>query len=263
MPEELKKFDQNKLHVTLGDVNLKECGRYTFLWKPELQDDYCFICDDDINWPKDYVKNTLDCFKRHGDGIVAAYYVCDGTPDFVAEHRQDDVKCISMKWVVPHQRIGAGTMAFVPGLIRFQFTRDELLANYDIEMFMGKQCLDRGIKVYSPKRCRNWLTFMSDRNQTIDKYALHLSGNENRIKYTHDYLQNKRGRTKAAIGVDVLLKHSYVISIDDTRLQRLNKVFRAVNLSLPNKFSGVKTATNTPQVNCFLSHKNAILKAKE
>ena len=39
MPEELKKFDQNKLHVTLGDVNLKECGRYTFLWKPELQDD--------------------------------------------------------------------------------------------------------------------------------------------------------------------------------------------------------------------------------
>ena len=137
IPEELKKYDQNKLHVTLGDVNLKECGRYTFLWKSELQDDYCFLCDDDINWPKDYVKNTLECFKRHGDCIVTAYFVCDGVSDFVAEHRQDDLKRISTEWIIPHQRIGAGTMAFVPGLIGFQFTWDELLANYDIEMFMG------------------------------------------------------------------------------------------------------------------------------
>ena len=66
---------------------MKECGRYTFLQKPELQNDYCFICDDDINWPKDYVKNTLECFKRHGDNIVSAYYMCDGIADFVAEHR--------------------------------------------------------------------------------------------------------------------------------------------------------------------------------
>jgi len=55
IPEELKKFDQGKLHVTLGEKNLRENGRYLFLNKPELQEDYCFICDDDIDYPMDYV----------------------------------------------------------------------------------------------------------------------------------------------------------------------------------------------------------------
>ena len=55
IPKELKKFDQNKLHVTLGEKNLRENGRYLFLNKPELQEDYCFLCDDDIEYPQDYV----------------------------------------------------------------------------------------------------------------------------------------------------------------------------------------------------------------
>jgi hypothetical protein len=55
IPEELKRFDQNKLHVTLGDRNLKENGRYVILKNPNCQNDYCFICDDDINYPPNYV----------------------------------------------------------------------------------------------------------------------------------------------------------------------------------------------------------------
>ena len=68
--------------MTIGEKNLKENGRYLFLEKPELQDDYCFICDDDINWPNDYVKNALSCFKRNGDNIVIAYFINGGLNAF-------------------------------------------------------------------------------------------------------------------------------------------------------------------------------------
>ena len=89
-----------------------------------------------------------------------------------------------------------------------------------------------------------------------------MNGTESRIKYTYEYLKNKRSKV-TAIGLDDLSRHSYVISIDKVRLQRFNKVFQSLNLALPNVFSGVKIAENKPQFNCYLSHRNAILKAKE
>lgn len=155
IPEELKKYDQNKLHITLGDVNLKENGRYIFLNKPELQEDYCFICDDDIVWPEDYVKRTLECFKRHGDNIVIAYFINGGLSDF---HAKDQVQTgYSVIQSIAHYRFGAGTCAFVPGLTKFKFTYDELVAHYDIELFFAKQCMNDGIKLYSPERRANWI----------------------------------------------------------------------------------------------------------
>ena len=97
---------------------MKENGRYTFLNNPELQDDYCFICDDDINWPKDYVKNTIDCFHRNGDNIVIAYFINGGMNSYCGK---DEVKTGYCTFGgVPHYRFGAGTSAFIPSCVKFE-----------------------------------------------------------------------------------------------------------------------------------------------
>ena len=179
----------------LGDINLKENGRYLFLNK-ECKDDYCFICDDDINYPPDYVENTLKCFERNGDNIVTAYYIHNNN-SFFAEYKTDEVQDIFINpknMGVPHYRFGLGTAAFVPSLMNFQFTYDELVANYDIEMFIGEQCVARGIKVFTPSRRKNFVTFIRslEKNSEIDKFALHLTGANERTKNTYDYLARRK-----------------------------------------------------------------------
>lgn len=83
-----------------------------FLNNPELQDDYCFICDDDINWPKDYVEKSIECFRRNGDSILIAYFINGGLSDC---HRCDEIKTgYRVLGGVGHYRFGAGTCAFVP-----------------------------------------------------------------------------------------------------------------------------------------------------
>lgn len=72
IPPELNQYGE-KLHIKINVPNIKDNGRYTFL--KDCRDDYCFICDDDINWPKNYIQNTLNCFQRHGDHIVTAYFI--------------------------------------------------------------------------------------------------------------------------------------------------------------------------------------------
>ena len=61
-----------------------------------------------------------------------------------------------------------------------------------------------------------------------------------------------------------ILKHSFVITIDDERLNWFKKVFKFHGLEpMPKKFMGTTLWYNSPQYNCYLSHKNAILKAKK
>lgn len=83
--------------------------------------------------------------------------------------------------------------------MKFEFTYDELLANYDIEMFIGEQCVNRGIRVITPKRRKNFVSFVRDsyKDCDVDKHALHLNGSKERIKYTADYMMNKTKGRKA------------------------------------------------------------------
>jgi hypothetical protein len=61
-----------------------------------------------------------------------------------------------------------------------------------------------------------------------------------------------------------LLKHSFVITIDDDRLKWFKKVFKFHDIEpMPKKFKGTSLWYNSSQYNCYLSHKNAILKAKK
>ena len=61
-----------------------------------------------------------------------------------------------------------------------------------------------------------------------------------------------------------LLKHSFVITIDDERLKWFKKVFKFHNLTpIPRKMEGVTYWFNSSQYNCYLSHKKAILTAKK
>ena len=60
------------------------------------------------------------------------------------------------------------------------------------------------------------------------------------------------------------MKHSFVITIDETRLEWFKKVFKFHGLEpIPRKFQGVTLWYNSPQYNCYLAHRNAILKAKK
>jgi hypothetical protein len=118
---------------------------------------------------------------------------------FQAESLTDRVSDTSSNFAgVNHFRFGLGTAAFVPSVMNFKFTYEELAAHYDIEMFIGKECHDRHIKVISPKRVRGFVKFI--RNITsakqIDKYALHLSGNVDRTKRTYAYMVGHNSKKK-------------------------------------------------------------------
>lgn len=159
-PEELNKFDQKKLHVVVSKENLRDNGRYIFL-DGACKDDYCFVCDDDINYPSNYISNAMECFKRNGDNIVIAYYVRGWIP-FYAEHKNDEIQDLNEPAVIPHHSFGSGTMAFVPSIMNFDITREELSNGYDMELFIGEHCFENKINVFTPKRPEKFLTFISD-----------------------------------------------------------------------------------------------------
>ena len=189
IPKELEKFDTKKLHITLGKINLRDNGRYTFL-KGECKDDYCLICDDDINYPKNYVQNTIDCFKRNGDNIIVTYYV-HGIIPFYAEHTIDEIQDVREPAVVPHYSFGSGTMSFVPSVINIDISFDELVSGYDMELFFGQHCYDMKINVFTPIRPKRFLTFIVDDDASVDEHALHLNNSKNRIIMTNEYLRKK------------------------------------------------------------------------
>ena len=61
-----------------------------------------------------------------------------------------------------------------------------------------------------------------------------------------------------------VLKHSFVITIDDKRFNDFKTVFKHHKLSpMPKRFEGTTDWWNSPQYNCYLSHKKAILEAKK
>lgn len=49
-------------------------------------------------------------------------------------------------------------------------------------MFIGEQCVSRGIKVFTPARKESFVTFIRsmEKNSEIDKFALHLTGAKER-----------------------------------------------------------------------------------
>lgn len=91
-----------------------------------------------------------------------------------------------------HCRFGLGTAAFVPSLTKFKFSYDELVAHYDMEMMFGQQCEDDKIRIYSPKRGRNWITFIKNTapNCAIDKHALHMNNVAQRIRRTLNHMNS-------------------------------------------------------------------------
>lgn len=61
-----------------------------------------------------------------------------------------------------------------------------------------------------------------------------------------------------------MLKHSFVITIDDKRFDWFKKVFGFHGISpIPKRFQGTTLWYNSAKYNCYLSHKNAILAAKK
>lgn len=61
-----------------------------------------------------------------------------------------------------------------------------------------------------------------------------------------------------------VLKHSFVITIDEKRFNDFKAIFKCQKLSpLPKRFDGTTDWWNSPQYNCYLSHKKAILEAKK
>lgn len=66
------------------------------------------------------------------------------------------------------------------------------------------------------------------------------------------------------IALKDLLKHSFVINVDEKRLEWFKKVFKFHGISpMPKRFQGTTTWYNSGKYNCYLSHRNAILTAKK
>ena len=62
-----------------------------------------------------------------------------------------------------------------------------------------------------------------------------------------------------------ILEHSFVITIDKERYSLFKRIFKwhGLDKPYPRKFDGVTLWYNSPQYNCYLSHKAAIEKAKK
>jgi hypothetical protein len=123
---------------------------------------------------------------------VIAYFV-HSTSSFEARHDFDEQYNIRTNWVTPHYRFGLGVTAFVPSLVQFKVTEEELAENYDVEMIFGYQCYAKNIKVITPKRPNRFVTFIKslDSDSQVDKYALHINGNVQKTWKTNAYLARK------------------------------------------------------------------------
>ena len=61
-----------------------------------------------------------------------------------------------------------------------------------------------------------------------------------------------------------MLKHSFVITIDDRKFEWFKKVFKFHGISpMPKRFHGTTLWYNSGKYNCYLSHREAILTAKK
>ena len=66
------------------------------------------------------------------------------------------------------------------------------------------------------------------------------------------------------IKLNDLLKHSFVITIDDKKHEWFKEVFKFHGISpMPKRFQGTTLWYNSGKYNCYLSHRNAILTAKK
>lgn len=88
----------------------------------------------------------------------------------------------------PHYGFGSGTCAFIPSAIGFHVSYEELLAGYDVELFLGNLCIQNKVPVISPARPIKFLTWKHLPGINADKFALHKNGNKNRILKTLNYI---------------------------------------------------------------------------
>lgn len=206
------------MHIKVDVPNLKDNGRYTFL--DECKEDYCFICDDDYYWPSDYIQNTLDVFARHGDDILVTYLV---NKKLFEIELKDDVKI-----QLPKKIIGSGMCAFIPSKLKLEVSFDELKAGYDYERFICNAYLRNKLSLYIPKKKANYLKPIEA--VWNDMFALRNRGRNTRIRNTNKYIlltDRHRYKTYIKININDLVKNSFVLSINDKRLQFFYKQWKA------------------------------------
>ena len=72
-------------------------------------------------------------------------------------------------------------------------TYEELENGYDVEIFLANACIRNKIPVISPKRCAKYVDWK--KIDSIDKFALHLNGQKQRILKTLTYIKTNNVHT--------------------------------------------------------------------
>ena len=222
----------------------------------ECKNDYCFICDDDIDWPANYVDHTLECLHRYNDNVVISYYAYS-SEDFLKQH-ENDLECSCL---------GSGTCAFIPSILNANITYDELKNMYDCEIFIVNECLRKNIKIISPKRPVNFCKWkiLDGINASIDSYALSLNGRIKRIENTWNYIKQNNRHIANNISYDELMKYSILIKVHQTNL--IAEVLEYHGLAMPSiifnymdvkksHFAAVKYAKNNNYPYVFILEDN-------
>lgn len=164
IPNELYQFDSSKMIICLAhkDSDLKENGRYTFI--SQFYDSYFLTVDDDLNYPSDYVKKTIqqiNFYQQHA--IVAwhgAYFDSNNVEHYVA-YNHNVIHNIQV------HRIGGGVMGFVPSEIDFQVPTKSELIEWDGDASISVWATQHNIKKYVIKHTNNYITECQIENKHI------------------------------------------------------------------------------------------------
>ncbi|MBT8454174.1 MAG: hypothetical protein KJO40_19580 [Deltaproteobacteria bacterium] len=120
--------------------------------------DVYFTCDDDIEYPSDYVASMTAALDRHPGSVVGVHGVrlkepvvaYPGCIDLYANFRvglEDDARC---------HLLGTGTVAFRPAELP-DFDLSTFYIPNMADVWLGVWARERGIELWTPRRQRKWL----------------------------------------------------------------------------------------------------------
>lgn len=170
-------LENPKIKVVLSKFAFRDLGDAGKFFGASGVNGYHFTMDDDIIYPHDYVKKTIEAIEKYNRKSIVSYHgrIFDKKP--VKSYYKDAKRQLSFLKTVYHDEIidvpGTGVMAYHTDTIKFNLMDFETTNMADI--WAAKKAKQNKIPITILSHTRNWLkeSKLSDINQSIYKSVSH------------------------------------------------------------------------------------------
>lgn len=164
---------------------------------------YYFSIDDDLTYPSDYVKNTVDYLKQNNNEIVVSYHGRTFTNTATNYYNQPvkSYRCLDDVYIFDEiQYPGTGVTAFYTEYFKLTF---EIFTSANMaDIFVGNEILKNKKKCYVLPHSAGWIKHNTNLNINNCIYNRYLHSNKvnelfnQRLKYTNAPIPNKPSQTE-------------------------------------------------------------------